>query len=65
MLYKRYIDDINLILHVEICEEVIEGPRDKFVMEKKVKGIANTIQNKVPPLEATPSKSVEIRHNPS
>ena len=44
ILYKRYVDDIIMLLAMEI-EEEINGPSDKYVMEK-VREIANTIHPK-------------------
>ena len=41
LLYKRYVDDINMLIAVELQEE-IDGPKDRYVMEK-VKTIADTI----------------------
>ena len=43
LFYKRYEDDINLILNAT-SEIMIEGPRDKCIMEK-VREIANTIHS--------------------
>ena len=44
ILYKRYVDDINVVLEMEI-EGEIDGQRDRDVMEK-VRAIANTIHPK-------------------
>ena len=44
ILYKRYVDDINMVLATEI-EEDITVPKDKYVMEK-VREIADTIHPK-------------------
>ena len=44
ILYKRYVDDINMLLAMEIEGEIV-GPKDKYVMEK-VRQIANTIHPK-------------------
>ena len=41
MLYRRYVDDINMMIAVEL-EGEINGPKDRYVMEK-VKQIADTI----------------------
>ena len=41
ILYKRYVDDINMLIAVEL-EGEIDGPKDRYVMEK-VKEIAHTI----------------------
>ena len=41
MLYRRYVDDINMMIAVEL-EGDINGPKDRYVMEK-VKQIADTI----------------------
>ena len=45
LFYKRYEDDINLIIHAT-TEGTIEGPRDKCIMEK-VREIANTIHSNI------------------
>ena len=45
LFYKRYVDDINLILKVE-REDTITGPRDKCIMER-VKQLANTIHSNI------------------
>ena len=44
ILYKRYVDDINMALAMN-TEEEVEGPTDKYLMEK-VRTIANTIHPK-------------------
>ena len=41
ILYKRYVDDIDMVLAVE-TEDEFSGASDKYVMEK-VKAIADTI----------------------
>jgi hypothetical protein len=47
LFYKRYVDDINLLLKCECTDETeIEGPMDRHVMEK-VRRIANTIHSNI------------------
>ena len=47
LLYKRYVDDINLLLKIEYEEDNYGNEaRDKLVMEK-VKRIANTIHSNI------------------
>ncbi len=46
ILYKRYVDDINVVLKLEMENELIIGPKDKFVMEK-VRALANTIHDNI------------------
>ena len=41
ILYKRYVDDINMLIAMQI-EGEINGPKDRYVMER-VKEIADTI----------------------
>ena len=45
LFYKRYVDDINLIIKIE-REDTITGPRDKCIMER-VKLLANTIHSNI------------------
>ena len=48
LFYKRYVDDINLILKIEgmEVEETTTEPRDKLIMER-VREIANTIHSNI------------------
>ena len=45
ILYKTYVNDINMALSIEIQEGIV-GPKDKYVMEK-VKALANTIHDNI------------------
>ena len=44
ILYKRYVDDINMVVDMETDEE-FEGPRDRHVMER-IREMADTIHPK-------------------